>query len=201
MAAADRNERRRRCTAEEVAAALAVLEPGTRIAAADWPADLERLDEPGLYSWWVDTAGARDLQQALEHEISPGRIYAGLTGATKWPSGKAGKMTLRTRIGGNHLGGTINGSTFRRTLAAILRSPLDLCLESPGRLSRDSEKRVSAWMREHLEVAVHPFSERDPLASLEHEVLAVFDPPLNLDGMPSTPIRERIRALRTELGR
>ena len=178
-----------------------MLEPGVRIAAADWPADLQRLGEPGLYSWWVDSAGARDLQQGLECGLSSGRIYAGLTGATKWPSGKAGRMTLRARIGGNHLGGTIKGSTFRRTLAAILRKPLDLRLESPGRLNRDSEKRVSAWMREHLEVAVHPFSERDPLASLEREVLVVLDPPLNLDGMPSTPIRERIRALRTELGR
>jgi hypothetical protein len=201
MAPADGNERRRFCTPKEVSAALAVLEPGERIAAADWPAKLERLDEPGLYSWWVGLAGAHDLERGLETELSPGRMYAGLTGATKWPSGKAGKMTLRARIGGNHLAGTIYGSTFRRTLAAILRKALDLQLESAGRLERDSERRLSAWMRERLEVAVYPFSERDPLTSLEREVLAVLDPPLNLEGMTASPVRKRIRALRAELGR
>ena len=145
--------------------------------------------------------GADDLQQGLGIELVLGRIYAGLTGATKWPSGKVGKMSLRARIGGNHLAGTIYGSTFRRTLAAILREPLQLQLKSPGRLERYSEKSLSAWMRQHLEVAVYPFPERDVLASLENEVLAVLDPPLNLEGMRWSPVRARLRVLRAELGR
>jgi hypothetical protein len=115
--------------------------------------------------------------------------------------GQVGKMSLRARIGGNHLAGTICGSTFRRTLAAILREPLELQLGPPGRLERDSERRLSAWMRQHLEVAVYPFPDRDVLASLENEVLAVLDPPLNLEGMPASPIRARLRVLRAELGR
>jgi hypothetical protein len=90
MAPAEREQgRRRRCTPAEVTAALAVLEPaGEHIAAADWPANLHGLDQPGLYSWWTDALGANDLERGLESELLPGRIYAGLTGATKWPSGK-----------------------------------------------------------------------------------------------------------------
>jgi hypothetical protein len=201
MAPAEPDDRRRRCTSGEVAAALAVLEPGTRIAAAHWPPVLQGFDQPGLYSWWVDRTGAHELEEGLGIALSLGRIYAGLTGATKWPSGKTGKMTLRARIGGNHLAGTIYGSTFRRTLAAILRRPLDLQLRSAGCLERDSERSLSGWMRQHLDVAVHPFPERDALASLEKEVLAVLDPPLNLDGMALTPVRARLRELRGELGR
>ena len=54
-------------------------------------------------------------------------------------------------------------------------------------------------MRSHLEVAVYAFAHRDALASLEREVLAALDPPLNLDGMPQSELRSRLRALRLEL--
>src|SRR4051812_24613325 len=202
MAGTEPEPRRRLCTPTERAAAVAFLQPGSgRIAAADWPGPLERLEQPGLYSWWANEAGADDLGNALEMEFPPGRIYAGLTGATKWPSGKVGKMSLRQRIGGSHLAGTIYGSTFRQTLAAVLREPLRLQLAAPGRMERNSELELSGWMRQHLEIAIYPFGHRDVLANLEHEVLTVLDPPLNLDGMPPTPMRVRIRALRAELGR
>lgn len=114
--------RRRTSTSGEVEQALAALdgEP-ILVRARDWPGDLERIDQPGLYSWWVDRAGAGDLSQGLGERVDAGRIYAGQTGATKWPSGKAGKATLRSRIGGNHLNGRIRGSTFRLTLAAGTR--------------------------------------------------------------------------------
>jgi hypothetical protein len=84
-------------------------------------------------------------------------------------------MTLRKRLGSNHLRGTIYGSTFRRTLAACLFEPLELELTAPGRLTADSERRLSVWMCEHLEVAVHPFADRDILGDLEHRVLAILD--------------------------
>jgi hypothetical protein len=195
-------QRRRHCTPEETAAALLVLQAGAdRIAAASWPGTLDGLDQPGLYSWWVDGAGADDLTRGLGMPVRAGRIYAGLTGATKWPSGMAGAMTLRKRIGSSHLRGNIGGSTFRQTLAACLRDPLGLEVGRPGRLSKQSEHRLSSWMREHLEVAVHPFSDPDALAHLEDEVLAVLDPPLNLEGLPRSELRARVSALRSDLTR
>ena len=190
-------ERRRHATPAEVRRALNALEENPRrVAAIDWPADLQELDQPGLYSWWVDTPGARTLTQGLEHTIKPGRIYAGQAGATKWPSGKAGAMTLDKRICGNHLNGRIRASTFRLTLAAILAYPERLTITEPGQLDRDSEQRLSQWMRKHLHVAVHPFSDHDALVDLEKHILEEFDPPLNLDGRPATAIRVRLTYLR-----
>ena len=75
-------------------------------------------------------------------------------------------MTLRDRIGDNHLRGTIYGSTFRKTLAACLCKRLELRLDGPGRLARASEQALSTRMREHLRGAVHPFAERDALGDL-----------------------------------
>jgi len=43
---------------------------------------------PGLYSWWVDDAGARDLTEGLGHPVDSGLIYAGLAGATRSRSGR-----------------------------------------------------------------------------------------------------------------
>ena len=189
--------RRRHATTAEVSRALQTLKKNPRrVAAIDWPADVGGLDQPGLYSWWVDTSGARALSQGLGDTISPGRIYAGQTGATKWPSGKVGAMTLAKRIGANHLNGRIRGSTFRLTLAAILARPERLRTAGSGRLDADSEQRLSHWMREHLDAAVYPFADRDALSDLEQRVLAELDPPLNLDGRPATVIRVKLTDLR-----
>lgn len=73
--------------------------------ARDWPGELTGLDRCGLYSWWVDPAGAQHLSTGLGHEIAAGLIYAGQAGATKWPSGRRSTATLASRIGGNHIRG------------------------------------------------------------------------------------------------
>jgi hypothetical protein len=143
--------------------------------------------------------GALALSEGLGHEIAPGLIYAGLTGATKWPSGKTGTMTLAKRIGANHLRGRIQGSTFRLTLASVLSEPLGLVALAPKQLDDPSERRLSEWISNHLQVAVHPFPAPDALADLEHSVLAILDPPLNLDGMPATRVRTAVSRLRSTL--
>jgi hypothetical protein len=119
--------------------------------------------------------------------------------ATKWPSGKRGSRTLALRIGGSHLNGRIRGSTFRLTLAACLVGPLTLTRIAAKRLAGPSEARLSAWMRDHLQVAVMPFPERDQLGNFEHHLLAALDPPLNLEGMPRTPARSALSRRRSEL--
>jgi hypothetical protein len=55
-----------RCsTDDEVASALEALEGGSRrIRASDWPADLEGLGSPGLYSCWVDKPVPRSSREA-----------------------------------------------------------------------------------------------------------------------------------------
>lgn len=148
----------------------------------------EASNRPGLYSWWVDETGATDISEGLGHPVSPGLIYAGLAGATRWPSGKQSTNTLWLRIVTMHLGGNHEFSTFRRTLGAILAS-------AAGSTHVD-EERVSRWMAEHLRVATVPFDDRDELGRLEARVLATLDPPLNLKGVKPTPLRKRLSALR-----
>lgn len=63
-------------------------------------------DGPGLYSWWVDTAGAAELTTGLAHPVEEGLIYAGAAGATRWPSGQASTNTLWGRVARMHLGRT-----------------------------------------------------------------------------------------------
>jgi GIY-YIG catalytic domain len=194
-------KRRRLVTKLEVTSALRALEFNPhRVRANAWPATFRDLDSPGLYSWWVDTTGAQDLTIGLGHLVPPERIYAGQTGATRWPSGTTPETTLRRRIGGNHLRGRIRSSTFRLTLAAALHDALHLRPTNSTSLDASWEAALSDWIRAHLEIAVHPFEERDALAHLEHRVLRKLDPPLNLDGMRVNPLRAALTMARSALG-
>jgi hypothetical protein len=98
-----------------------------------------------------------------------------------------------------HLRGNIRGSTFRQTLAALLVEPLGLQVVGPNRLALESEQRLSAWMVNHLSIAVQPYPDRDTLGAMEHVILMELDPPLNLDGMAATPVRRKVAELRREL--
>jgi hypothetical protein len=155
--------------------------------------DRRALSAPGLYSWWVDAAGALDLTEGLGHPVRAGLIYAGLAGATRWPSGKRSANTLWSRIVGMHLTGRHEFSTFRRTVGSILAAA--------ERRRGIDEELLSAWMSRHLAVRVVVGSDPDQLGHIEREVLQRIDPPLNLMGMPTTPIRIRLRELRSEHAR
>jgi hypothetical protein len=143
---------------------------------------------PGLYSWWVDSQGAADLSCGLGLLVPDGLIYAGQAGATRWPSGKRTQGTLWRRITGMHLGGAAEFSTFRRTLAAILRPVLGLDTED--------DPKLSGWINTHLGVNAVPVPDPDRLAEAETAVLDLLDPPLNLRGRPPTAIRARLAELR-----
>jgi hypothetical protein len=147
------------------------------------------LDRPGLYSWWVDDDGAADLTAGLGMPVQAGLIYAGLAGATRWPSGRRSGNTLRARITTMHLGGNHDFSTFRRTLASILTAVR----------TSDSvvdETALTEWMHRHLRLVTEPYDDADTLGQLEQAVLDLLDPPLNLQGRPSTPLRRRVSELR-----
>lgn len=148
-------------------------------------------DSPGLYSWWVDEEGADDLSRGLGLEVNPGLIYAGLAGATRWPSGMRSKNTLWLRVMTMHLGGNHEFSTFRRTLGAIVA-------HSKG-ITQIDEEGLTRWMHSHLRLVTIPYDDRDSLGRLERDVLAELDPPLNLQHMTPTPIRRRLRQLRRQL--
>lgn len=162
-----------------VAALLAI---DNRTPAVEWRS-LDGLASPGLYAWFVDVPGAKALSTALQSPIPTGLIYGGQAGAG------SSTATLGSRIGGNHLGGNTYGSTFRLTLAAALSEPLDLEPVGGRRMTRSSEARLTAWMLEHLSIAIDAFENRLELSGHESAVLAVLDPPLNLSKVAPTPLR------------
>jgi hypothetical protein len=153
---------------------------------------LTGLDSAGLYAWFIDRRGARDLSCGLGSEIAEGLIYAGQTGAGDRLA------TLGSRIGRNHLRGNTRGSTLRYTLAYVLREQLKLEPIGRRRIKPDGEVRLSAWMHEHLCVAVQPIKDRLAIDALESAVLAELDPPLNLRKVLSSGIRSQLSALRSE---
>ena len=170
-----------------------LTDPGRRIRAAAFPRARQDMGSPGLYAWFLDELGAVDLSTGLGLSLPAGLIYAGQAGAGM------STATLRSRIAGNHLGGTISGSTFRRTLAAVLASASGLSRDGRS-LSGDGEARLSAWMVSHLDVAVVAVADRGRLLLLEAEMLLGLDPPLNLQGMRPTPVRAAVARLRRALG-
>lgn len=162
------------------------------------PQDLSRLtgtEHPGLYAWFVDRVGAENLAYGIGLPVREGLIYAGQAGAG------TSRATLGSRIRGNHLGSDIYGSTFRLTLTSALRERLALEPTGGGHMGRDGEGRLTAWMREHLAVAVAPYPDRARLDAFEGEVLDLLDPPLNISKRPSSPTRARLTALRRPFGK
>ncbi|WP_147332037.1 DUF6884 domain-containing protein [Geodermatophilus marinus] len=147
-------------------------------------------DRPGLYSWWVDAAGADELTAGLGHLVEPGLVYAGRAGGIR-PNGSASANTLWGRVAEMHLGGNRSFSTFRLTLAACLSA-------SAGRAVGETE--VSDWIHAHLSVAVLPLAPED-VSPGETELLGSADPPLNLSGVPRTPLRQALTRLRSALTR
>jgi hypothetical protein len=146
------------------------------------------LDCPGLYSWWVDDEGAKDLARGLGRPVAPGLIYAGLAGATRSRSGRRSTNTLWGRLRGMHLGTRSDFSTFRLSLGSILA-------EVRGTNGID-EVHLSSWMHEHLRVVAVPVEAADALDGLETSVLAELDPPINLAKMSKSKTRQRLTELR-----
>ena len=177
--------------AEELARLLS--DSTRRVTPAAFPRPTDRATEPGLYAWFADAAGAAALSRGLATRIVPGLVYAGEAGAG------SSAASLSSRIRRNHLGGNIYGSTFRFTLAAVLARELGLQPAGGKALATDGEERLSRWMRDHLTVAIAPLPERARLGMLEDQVLSRLDPPLNLEGMPRSPVRAALSAMRKSL--
>ena len=200
------------CTAADVDAALEVLATAAQaVPAGEWPPRLDGVDGPvldtpgldgaGVSSWWVDKEGAAQLSRGLGLTLEPGRIYLGQAGATKWPAGKAVATTLAQQISGTHLGGRVRSSDLRFSLAAALLGELRLQVQGPMLLTPASEAELSAWMKQHLAVAVHPVADPGTLESLERRLLIRLDPPLDLLYMPPSPVRARLTELRRQISR
>lgn len=142
---------------------------------------------PGMYSWWVDQAGAADLCRGLGHPVCAGLLYVGLAGATR-SGGSTSSNTLWGRIATMHLGRRHEFSTLRRSLGSVLA-------EAEQQATVD-EGELTAWMHAHLRVIPIPVPDVDTLNHVESEILTELDPPLNLAKVPKTPLRRQLSVLR-----
>ncbi len=163
-----------------------------------FPSDRELASHPGLYSWWGDEEARSVIGTQLGTTIPP-LIYAGQAGATRWPSGTTSSATLASRIRGNHINGNASSSTFRLTISALLLDPLRLAVLKPGRLTPEDNRFVSDWIKKHLKVAIVAYRDRDSLGRIEAGVLDILDPPLNLEGRPTTSPRRRLTSFRRRI--
>lgn len=97
--------------------------------------------------------------------------------------------------------GRTGSSTVRRSLAGLLAGALELHAQprnpaKPGHyanfgLEPASDARLTAWMIEHLRLAVWPSPAGAHLGDVETKVLAMLVPPLNLDKV-RTPWRAHV---------
>jgi hypothetical protein len=87
-----------------------------------------------------------------------------------------------------HLGGRHEFSTFRLSLGSVLAS-------AAGSTAINEDK-LTSWMHAHLRLVAVIVEDADALGGLETGVLAALNPPLNLDKMPTNPLRLRLSELR-----
>ena len=172
-------------------------DPDSSEPCAEFPRDVERASHAGLYAWHGDDVALDVVRDVLgAPAINP--LYAGQAGAESSVVGKPSGATLASRIRSNHIRGNTRVSTFRRTWAALLWDQLGLNCTRPRTLDPEGNIRLTAWMIEHLRVAMVPLDDRARLGVIEGQVLASLDPPLNLNKVASTDSRRRLRDLRRQ---
>lgn len=137
--------------------------------------------KPGLYAIYGDEVAWAQLR--LGKPRPNAALYVG----------KA-EGSLLSRDLDYHFGdGRTGSSTVRRSFAALLRERLSLSAmprnpSKPGYfanygLAPSDDAKLTAWMRERLQVAVWPRSGTVPLEDIERAVLQQLNPPLNITGV------------------
>jgi len=148
---------------------------------------------PGLYAWW-GRFGALPGISGPKHPTAPAQLlYVGIA-----PNGSTSSSTLRSRVVGDHLGGTTGSSTLRRTLAALLVEQQGWHVRwttRPVLVNRD-EAALSGWMAQtlHLTWAEHP----QPWTA-EVDAVAALGPPLNQAENRSHPMHGLVADARRRL--
>jgi len=164
---------------------------------------------------------AQPIAKAAEHVPRRPGLYAIHAGPKAWLElalgeppderplylGKA-EASLVARDLDTHFGdGRTSSSTVRRSFAAMLREPLGLegrprnpaKPERPANygLSAAQDRKLTGWMRDKLSLAIWPKPNNCPFAlvDIEHRLLQMLLPPLNLAGVV-TPWTSPVKAAR-----
>lgn len=149
-------------------------------------------ESPGLYAWFVDPVGARELNRCLQLPVRAGLLFVGQVGGSRWHPQADPALTLVGHVDRVQLHGRSRDSTFRTTLATVLRRRLSMTsLEDP---------RLTDWMLEHLSVSWWAEGEPVQLRDIEQAVVRELEPPLNVDRDPASEYRTRLGQLRSAMG-
>ncbi|MCW2824067.1 MAG: hypothetical protein JWQ91_984, partial [Aeromicrobium sp.] len=145
---------------------------------------------PGLYGWFVDPVGARELNRCLQLPVRAGLVFVGQVGGSSRHSICDPVLNLRDHVERVQLHGRARASTFRMTLATILRHHL--------RMTSLEDPLLTEWMLEHLSITWWTGVDPRELRELWERVVGELDPPLNVDHLPATAYRARLSQMRSE---
>ena len=152
-------------------------------------------ERPGFYSWWM-TQGALPRVPRHPHpdpEIDFDLLYVGIA-----PNSATSKQTLRSRVMKNHLNGNTGSSTFRLSLAALLLEAehfIPVTTKTKFILTRADNRRLSEWQEANLRLTW--CEQEEPWdGTLERDVIAVMQSPLNLAENRSHPFHATMSAAR-----
>jgi hypothetical protein len=141
---------------------------------------------PGVYGWHFDQPPAPGLpsRQLLYVGIAPRHMATRTSG-----------QSLRTRVR-YHFRGNAAGSTLRLTLGCLLGLELRR-VGSGGRMTfcKAGEATLSRWMAEHAQVCWVPSPEP---WTVESELIAGLDLPLNLDQNQHNTFHAHLKQLRAQ---
>jgi hypothetical protein len=134
-------------------------------------------EEAGFYAWWTRPGTISGIPETGHPDARLDLVlfYVGIA-----PNGPTSSSTIRSRVIGNHLAGNVGSSTFRFTLASLLRPTLKLHpirTKTKVVLAASENHQLTVWMQEYLRLTWAPCGEpwtREP------EVIDQMAPPLNL---------------------
>ncbi len=148
------------------------------------------LRRPGIYSWFVDADGAKQLSGGLAAHIAPGLVWLGQAGAIRPGSGLTSTTTLRNRIAWVHLGRATRLSPLRQALGSILAR-----VPEAGVTSEDA---LTDWMYEHLSLVTIASDEPERLGDHLQALTRRLVPQLNRDHASDPTVREAVARVRGE---
>lgn len=152
--------------------------------------------EPGMYAFWVKDGTLPAEFQGVRHPSHTDYrlLYVGIS-----PARDTSTMMLSRRLH-QHLRGSVEASTLRRSLASLLREQLGFtATRTPSgrvKLADGQERQLTEWMRTHLLLG---WNEVPRPWEIEGTIIRALDPPLNLALSAASPGRDTLKAARAAL--
>lgn len=151
----------------------------------------------GFYAWW--TSGWSELGAPVHpHPTESGwsLLYVGIS-----PARASSSASLRGRVLKQHLGGNTGSSTFRLTLAALLREQYAWCPVRRTKkvvLTTEDNAALSRWQQSNLGLT---WATCAMPWNIEDEVIMRMQPPLNLASNASHDFFPTVQSARASFRR